>query len=368
MKIIIYITILLNISFSLPKFSVYNSSSCLAFHVNPTGSGLRNSYGNDIVSLEELPIEKWINKGDDSWTGYINEHIQLGGDFRLQGVQFNDTDTTRKTIFFPMQADIYTFLKINQTAGIFTKIGARGRSSFSTEFWILLNSSPNKAWIKIGKSLPNYGLRVDDHTSFIRGGNYSNKFLELEKEGLIFGPYLDSPAMIETGIPILKNMLWTTSLSNGIKINSSGANNVTTQINYINQIGNRYKYMAGINYMKENEFMMMGIYGGLSFYKFIYTFEFDQADNLIDNFSSIANYHQFSYQIIQGIDFLAKYDFFDPDKDMQTNAIARYSLGFEIYPLNILEIKLQVRVHELIKPTYSEFQEAEYLIQTHFWF
>ena len=160
---------LLNLGFSLPRFAVQNGTSCIACHINPTGSGLRNDYGSNVVALEELPLERWISKGNEDWDGYVGDQLQIGGDFRIQGIQYNDSDNSQKSAFFTMQADIYTFLKLNQNAGVFAKIGARGSNSLSTEYWALLSNLPQNIWMRIGRALPNYGLRVDDHTSFIRG-------------------------------------------------------------------------------------------------------------------------------------------------------------------------------------------------------
>ena len=87
---------------------------------------MRNSHGNDVVALEELPLIRWQDKGDENWDGYITDHLQIGGDLRLQGIQYNDSDDTRKSAFFPMQADIYINLKLNQNAVIFTKMGVKG--------------------------------------------------------------------------------------------------------------------------------------------------------------------------------------------------------------------------------------------------
>ena len=41
---------------------------------------------------------------------------------------------------------------------------------------MIFNDILKKGWLKIGQSKPNYGLKLDDHTSFIRGGNPSSLF------------------------------------------------------------------------------------------------------------------------------------------------------------------------------------------------
>ena len=113
----------ISISFALTRFSVTNGASCIICHVNPTGSGLRNSHGNDVVALEELPLERWLNKGNEDWDGFNTDNIQVGGDFRLQAIQYDNTDSTRNTSIFPMQAEIYTYLTLNSYSGIYAKIG-----------------------------------------------------------------------------------------------------------------------------------------------------------------------------------------------------------------------------------------------------
>jgi len=368
MKIIYFIVFIFifDFSFALPRFAVRNGSSCIACHVNPTGSGLRNSYGNDIVALDELPLERWLEKGNENWNGYISDHLQIGGDFRLQGVQYNDSDSTRKSAFFPMQADIYSYLKLNNNAGIFTKIGVRGSSSLSTEYWALLSNLPQNAWLRVGRTLPNYGLRVDDHTSFIRGGNFSRTLLDLDKEGLIFGPYLNPPAILELGVPMFGGLQWTSSVSTSLINNNEEMNNLTTQFNYSGSNDN-ITYMAGFSYMQEDNFSMLGVSGGISFSDFTWTFEADQAENWIDGNTSLALYDEIAWEIIQGVQLIGKYDYFDPKTDWQTGSISRYTFGAEIYPLNIMEIKLQARFNQLDQDN-STTPDPEYLIQTHFWF
>jgi len=360
--------IFINFSFALPRFSVQNGSSCIACHVNPTGGGLRNDYGSNVVALEELPLERWLDKGNEDWDGYVSDHLQIGGDFRLQGIQYNETDSTKIFAFFPMQADIYSYLKLNNNAGIFTKIGIRKSSTLSTEYWALVTNLPQNIWLRAGRTLPNYGLRVDDHTSFIRGGNWEKTLVGLdEKEGLFFGPYLDPPVMLELGVPMFGGLQWTSSIGTGIVKSSEELNNLTTQFYYTGNINDNIAYMGSFSYMQENNFSMLGVSGGLSFGDFTYTFAADQAENWIEGNTSLALYDEIVWKIIQGFHLMGKYDYFDPRTDWQTGSISRYSLGIEIYPLNIMEIKLQARINHIDLEN-AVTPDPEYLIQTHFWF
>ena len=221
--------------------------------------------------------------------------------------------------------------------------------------------------MRIGRALPNYGLRVDDHTSFIRGGNYSRTIMDLEKEGLLFGPYFNPPAILELGVPMFGGLQWTTSISTSIVNSGEELNNLTTQFNYFGSIVDKVNYMTGFNYMQENNFTMMGVSAGLSYLDFTCTFEADQAENWIDGNTSMALYDEIAWEVIQGIQLIGKFDFFDPNTNLQDGALSRYTLGVEIYPLNIMEIKLQARLNQVDLDN-TNTPDPEYLIQTHFWF
>ena len=89
MKLIV-LFFLLNSLFSLPRFSLEESSSCMSCHINPTGGSMRNDYGSNVYTLDELTIRKWIPKGDinqtldlvvvrnSNFTRYGNETIRTG--------------------------------------------------------------------------------------------------------------------------------------------------------------------------------------------------------------------------------------------------------------------------------------------------
>ena len=377
-NIIIINIFLLNIIIGLPRFSIETGTSCMNCHVNPSGGGMRNDYGSNIYSLDELPLKRLIKNADDMWDGYISDNFQIGADFRIQ--HFNDENDSK---VFPMQSDFYANLKISKDTDVYMKVDTSPYNK--NEFFILFKNVLKNTWIKIGKTLPTYGLKLDDHTSFIRGGNrnaivdtvYSSSnqseyivFDNIDK-GLFFDPLsITPPISIESGLKLSDNVRLNLSISNGfIKSNEQEMLNHSSTLSYLKDF-DKISIMTGFSYMNEKQIMSKGFFGGFSINKFTFSFEMDETNNWIDSYKSRVGYGQLVYKPIQGLHVIGKYDFFDRHIEYNSGIIERYSAGFEIYPLSILEIKIQTRKNKIDfgLPYYSAKLKNEYLIQVHTWF
>ena len=361
--------------FTLPRFSLEESSSCLSCHINPTGGAMRNDYGSNVYTLDELTIRKWIPKSDEDWDGYITDNVQIGGEFRIQSYESESGSAT-----FPMQAELYANIDINKDVNIYFELpmGQNGLAD-NYDIFLLFNELPSNMWLKIGKTSPNYGLMIDDHTSFIKSGNGSKLNLIDDNvyfdSGLrdLFNPLNSKPILIETGFSFGKGLYLTLDVSQNLMGNYKDEFvNVVSSFTYMKDFKN-WSLMLGSSLMKEKEMNLMGIFGGVSISKLTMTFELDRAYDLfdLDNYeSSLAAYTQIVYKPIQGFHLVAKYDFFDYNETIQNGAINRYSYGFEFFPLNMLEIKFQIRDYNTnylvnnVKFDYSQ----EYLLQLHAWF
>ena len=112
-----------------------------------------------ILTLDELPLQRWKSKGDENWDGLITDNIQMGGDFRMQ--LFDDDSETK---IFPMQADLYMNVNVNKKANLYLKVDVSGRVDSNNEYYIMLSNLDigwsifDGGWLKIGKALPNYGI------------------------------------------------------------------------------------------------------------------------------------------------------------------------------------------------------------------
>lgn len=108
--------------------------------------------------------------------GFINPDplIRLGWDVRFAGL-FSGTG-----LFFPMQIDLPLLLRPYRHASLFLNPGASGRNDpyadtfvddaefYLREAFLLVHELPYQAYAKVGRFVPAYGLRLEDHTAFIR--------------------------------------------------------------------------------------------------------------------------------------------------------------------------------------------------------
>ncbi len=100
--------------------------------------------------------------------------FRVGGDFRSAAL------LSRSTLVFPMQADLAFILHPVHHATVLANVGARGRASgysdviddshtpYFRELFVMTHEWPWQAYVKAGRFVPSYGLRLDDHTSRIR--------------------------------------------------------------------------------------------------------------------------------------------------------------------------------------------------------
>jgi hypothetical protein len=64
-----------------PYLAVQMGLKCGQCHVNPTGGGLRTTFG-DIFAQTVLPAQH-LDTALDNWTGQLGQYLRAGGDLRF---------------------------------------------------------------------------------------------------------------------------------------------------------------------------------------------------------------------------------------------------------------------------------------------
>jgi hypothetical protein len=71
------------------------------------------------------------------------------------------------------------------------------------------------------------------------------------------------------------------------------------------------------------------------------------------------------YVVTPGLDLKVGYDFYDPDVDILSGAVSRYSLGLEFFPISGVEVR---PVYRIVKDEPDEISNDEFQFLIHFYF
>jgi hypothetical protein len=366
----VLILLLLTDGYSLPRFSLRGGSGdCLSCHVNPTGGNMRNrsgwSFGKNVLPM--------VSPGSDfQMSNKIGDNIQFGLDFRGQAlVRMRD-----KTEFgiHRMTGSVYTNVDLSE------KISAFARYDFIQDIWEaygIAHILPNNSYIKAGTFQPNFGIRIDDHTAYTKGGDLG--LVTNRRAGLIYDPrynetgvevgvYLNEIAFISASIgnprsdiPFWPNsdLSWTANLKISPPINDDMALFVGGSFN---SFRGPLPPSFNPNYPAVKTF---GGYLGFGFKDFTVMGEFDIAnDYLFKDTSSTALMIEAAYRIIKGLEFVVRLDRFDFNSKTDKDELTRIIIGFEIFPFSFIEIRPQYRI-QMEEP---KVDNNSAVLQFHLWY
>ena len=339
-------------AFSLPRFSSRTNAPCSSCHINPTGGGMRNSAGL-IYGREQLPIRSWQeNFGLDDFSTQLTSFVSYGLDFRfLYFYQRKDNPDTTRTSFFPMQADVYLNLNISKKVSVFVNPAFGPFQRY--EIFGIARILPADGYLKLGRFSVPYGLRFDDHTSYVRDAtpfrNNSGQQTGVEA-GISPGPF---------------GLL--AAVTNGTAVAAERAINVAkafvVRADWRESVGSLNFFLGGSSYNQvtgtENLHLLSG-FGSVSWdgdLTIIGDVERISGNSTLMSTSGergvfytggaemkqLAVLLEADLQVVQGFDLKFLYDFFDPNTDLKTGIAKRYSVGFEFFPISGVEVRPLIR-------------------------
>jgi len=323
--------------YSLPRFSLRTQKTCGSCHYNPTGGIIRNDngffYGQNLLSM--------VSPRSDEFTmsPKLNDNISIGLDFRGQ---FLYSQKNKKADFQDMSGSIYTNIMLSK------KINIISRYDFVQQIWEAYGVAsilPNNGYIKGGAFQPYYGIRIDDHTAYTRGGDLSTFFSTGARSGLIYNP-LYVEAGLELGLYFSDFIFFTTSIGSDVNTHTFSEDLAyTARLEFNPKIGKVGLMFGGSYSAAKDSVDFYGGFGGIGYDRFTLLAEFDRAKNLTGtNVSSNLLMVQATYVIIIGLEAYVRYDWMDPDVDADNDDIAHLILGFEFVPYSFIEIRPQYRI------------------------
>ena len=347
--------------FSHPRFSVRLQDNCIDCHFNPTGGMIRNEggwyYGKNIMSMITPRDQDFMTSPK------IGDNISIGLDYRTQ---FLYSEEKSRTDFQQMTGSIYTNFAIAKNINIL------GRYDFINEIWEAYGVAhilPNNGYIKAGSFQPNYGIRMDDHTAYTRGGDFFLLSVTGRHSGLIYNPFYTEAGM-EAGIYISDWALFTASAGSNLQYNTTLSKDptYTTRLELTPSIG-RVGLLIGGSYAAVKLPRTADFYGGffgIGYDRLSLLAEYDMANNLTaSDINSNMMMVEASCIIFVGLEAVVRYDRLVPNKDISDENISHLIVGFEWFPYAFIEIRPQYR---LILENPSVDGNNSFVFQFHFWY
>ncbi len=265
--------------FSHPRFALRQKDSCINCHFNPTGGLIRTKdgffFGKNVLSMIS-PRDK-----DITLSPKISDNIEIGLDYRTQ---FLYAQSIKRGDFQDMSGNLYV------NVGIAPKINVTTRYDFVESIWEAYATAsilPNDSFVKVGTFTPDYGIRLDDHTAYTRGGDFALITPGRAPNGLIFSPYYT-----ETGVEVGANFTDAVTLTASVgrdKLNTIFLNDpaVMSRLQVTPKLDSRLGLMFGGSFASYTtrsagnrlRTMMYGGFAGIGYDRFSLLGEFDVAND-----------------------------------------------------------------------------------------
>jgi hypothetical protein len=223
-----------------------------------------------------------------------------------------------------MSGSIYAGIKLS------SEIEVAARYDFVQQIWEaygLLKVLPNNGYIKGGTFTPNFGIRIDDHTAYTRGGDF-NIVTSGGKRGLMYTPFYTESG-VEVGAFIDDWAFITASVG---KPNNSqffeSDPTYTARAEFTPAIG-KVGLLLGGSYAAHKTklfpppdfaktILATDLYGGffgIGYDRFSLLAEYDIAEDYLGSgVKSAAAMAELTYLITVGLEALVRYDSWDPSK------------------------------------------------------
>jgi hypothetical protein len=358
MKARLFVTVLIllattALTHSLPRFGTKTNLSCQSCHVNPSGGGMRNQFGQEF-GREKLSMVSWRKEFDlPEFSTSITENLTYGADFRFLAFYQSRTNPDASTSsFFPMQTDLYFNLAVAKKINLYLNpaFGPYNR----LEAFAVARVLPQGGYIKAGRFAPPHGIRLDDHTSFVR---QSTPFRNNagQQTGIEIG---FSPAPLSVMGAVTNGVRG--DIDGGLAKAVFGRVEAHGALGPVNLQGALSSYNDASGGEKLNLLSGFGAATIMERLTIMGTVERIQGNSASMSTSSDRNLRnsagrslkqiavlvEADYLITEGIDLKFMYDFFDPNTELKSGSATRYSGGIEFFPVGGVEVRPLIRYTE----------------------
>jgi len=337
-----------------PYLAAQMGLKCMQCHVNPTGGGMRNAYGNTFA--QTLLAAKRIGSDEDLWTGQVMKFLSVGGNARAN-YNWEDVPHQDTTNDFNLEeARVYLDFGVipNRLSVYIDQRLAPGNADnmeANVRYWF----KENEFYVKAGRMYLPFGYRFEDDNAFVR--QLSGINMQAPDEGVEFG---------------LEHGNWTAQLavSNGAGGGSEvdSGKQIVTRAEFVQS-----RWRAGASLLFNDTDLGnrsgAGVFGAFDAGPVTLLGEVDYIDD--DSIGSgtklVATLAEADWKIRQGHNLKLTYEWFEPNRDIDEDEQTRSSLLYEWSPIQFIQLRAGVRMYDGI-PQNDNQNRTQAFVQLHGFF
>lgn len=351
-----------------PYLAIQEGYKCSKCHVNMTGGGKRTDFANIYVQtrlanefFDWRSITKKAGEDDDKanpyktdsqnsfFSGRLNEYVAIGGDFRTLLEHTNTPGSTPTQAFNQRKHNIYLEIDLIPEHIIFYQTLSDGGDA--REIFGLLKGQfkEDVYYFKFGQFFLPYGLRLQDDTAFTRavtGFTYG-----ITDVGAEFG-YEPGPWALHIA----------TTNGTGSSLETNRDKRLTASVAYVHKLfrlGSSYSTNKNAQGVETN---IKGINAGAQFGRLGILAEGGVVDDsTVEQRVAIL---EFNFLFSRGNNIKLSYEYHDPSKAIFENARERYSLVYEPFLNQFVQLRLGVRDNQGI-PQNPGLNTTFYFLELH---
>jgi hypothetical protein len=338
-----------------PYLAVQQGYKCVACHVNPTGGGMRNAFGN-VFAQNVLPANR-IDIGDDSWTGAINRYIMAGGDVRADWTATDIPNQPHTNEFNVSDARVYLGLEpIPGRLSVYVDERVAPGSATNLETYVRYWTADQHWFAQAGRMYLPFGLRLQDNSAFTRA---------------VPGINMTTP---DTGVEAgWESPNWTAqlALSNGSAggPETNNGKQLTGQVVYVDPRW-RIGLASSYNQSDAGDRAVYGLFGGLRTGPVAWLGE---ADLVVDHGfpegtrNLVTALLEADWAVMRGHNLKLTGEWFDPDRNVANDQQTRWSAVYEYSPIQFLQLRGGARLYNGI-PQNDLQNRTFYFVELHGFF
>jgi hypothetical protein len=331
-----------------PYLAIQQGYKCVQCHVNPTGGGLRNKFGN-VFAQTQLAANT-LDTGDEIWLGMLGNRLSVGGNARASAVVTSMPNHDQTRDFELEQVRLYLDMAvIPSRLSIYVDQLVAPGTSINREAYIHYISQDGQWHLKGGQMYLPFGLRLQDDSAFTRR-------VELDWE----------------------QNSWTAQLAitngSGGGVETNTGKQYSTQIAYVLNRG-RLGAAINLNDSDAGDRHAYGIFAGLRTGPISWLAEMDYV---VDDITvgataaaaqrqSVAGLLEGNWRVIKGHNIKVTAEQLDPNRDVDHDYQTRWSVVYEYSPIQFMQLRTGTRYYDGIPQ--SDLQNRRlYFLELHAFF